>query len=149
MAICHDTDKEAFQKLVNYFKEQLEDVPVELSLGYSWTMDGEMAEVIREAHEYLEKDKQRLLANNDYDGKMRRQLADRITQQMKDGNFRVFLQPKVDAVSEEVVGGEALIRLYTEGHGYAAPSFFIPVMEERGVIHMIDLFVLEEVFMKV
>lgn len=147
LAVCHDTGREDFQKLVTYFKEQMSDLSVEVSIGYAWFSDGDLVTALTTVHEYLEKDKQRLLANNDYDGKMRRQLADRITQQMKDGNFRVFLQPKVDAVSEEVVGGEALIRLYTEGHGYAAPSFFIPVMEERGVIHMIDLFVLEEVFM--
>lgn len=146
LTICHDTDKDSFQKLVDYFREQMVELSVELSIGYSWTMDGELAEVIREAQDYQEKDKKRLSSNNSHEGKLTKKIAEDVEQQIRDGNFRVFLQPKVNISSGKTVGGEGLIRLYEEVRGFVSPAFFIPILEEKNVIHMVDLFVLEEVF---
>ena len=146
MTICHDIDKDSFQKLVNYFREQMSDLSVELSLGYSWTADGDLADVIRIAQDYQEKDKKRLAADNNHDGKQTKKIAEDVESQIANGNFRVFIQPKVNITSEKTVGGEALIRLYEEVRGFVSPAFFIPLLEEKGAIHLVDLFVLEEVF---
>lgn len=146
MAICHNTDKTAFQKLVNYAKEQIEELDVELSIGYSWTADGDIADVIREAGDYLEKDRARLQASNNADGKMFRHIENGVLEQIEKKNFRVFLQPKVSMSSEKTVGSEALIRLYDDVRGFVSPAFFIPILEQRGAVYLIDLFVLQEVF---
>ena len=146
LTICHNTEKEDFQKLVNYFKEQMEELGVELSCGYSWTADGDLADVIRVAHDYLQKDKLRLENSNNQEGKLLKQIEQDVLQQIRDGNFRVFLQPKVSISSGKTVGGEGLIRLYEEVRGFVSPAFFIPVLEQRGVVYLIDLFVLQEVF---
>lgn len=146
MTICHNTDKLAFQKLVNYAKELLDEVDVEVSVGYSWTLDGDMANVIREANEYMEKDRARLEAHNNAEGKMLKHIENGILEQIEKGNFRVFLQPKVNIASSKTVGAEALIRLYDDVRGFVSPAFFIPILEERGAVYYIDLFVLQEVF---
>ncbi len=146
MAICHNTDKVAFQKLVNVAKELLEEVDVEVSVGYSWTADDDLANVIREAKEYMEKDRERLAINNNASGKMFRHIENGVLEEISKGNFRVFLQPKVSIASGKTVGAEALIRLYNDVRGFVSPAFFIPILEERGVVYLIDLFVLQEVF---
>lgn len=146
MAVCHNIDKAAFQKLVNYAKEQIEELDVEISSGYSWTADGDIADVIREANDYLERDRERLLAENNEDGKNFRHIENGVLEQIDKGNFRVFLQPKISIASGKTVGGEALIRLYDEVRGFVSPAFFIPLLEQRGAVYLIDLFVLQEVF---
>lgn len=146
LAICHETEKEDFQKLVNYFKEQMEELGVELSCGYSWTANGDLADVIREANDYLKKDKIRLENNNNQEGKILKQIEQDIQKLIREGNFRVFIQPKVDIVSGKTVGGEGLIRLYDEVRGFVPPAYFIPLLEQRGVVYLIDLFVLKEIF---
>lgn len=146
MAICHNTNKEDFQKLVNYFKELAEELNVELSIGYSWAADSTLPEVLREAKDFLEKDRERLENSNDRDGKTLKQIEQDIGVQTRNGNFRVFLQPKVQVATEKTIGAEALIRLYDDARGYVSPAYFIPLLEERGVVYLIDLFVLEEVF---
>ncbi len=146
LAICHEIDKESFQKLIGYFKEQMQDLSVELSTGYSWTADGDFANVIREAIEYQEKDKISLSTDNNVLGKEMKKVAEDVKNQIAEGNFRVFLQPKVNISTGKTTGGEALIRLYDQKRGFVSPAFFIPILEEKGAIHLVDLFVLEEVF---
>ncbi len=146
LAICHNTEKNAFQKLINYAKELMDEVDVELCIGYSWTADGDLADVIRDAQKYLEKDRMRLENSNNMDGKLFKRIKNGVLEEIDNGNFRVFLQPKVNIISGKTVGGEALIRLYDDVRGFVSPAFFIPLLEERGAVHLIDLFVLEEVF---
>lgn len=56
--------------------------------------------------------------------------------------FTTFIQPKVNSLGE-IVGGEALVRWLTD-KPYASPAHFIPVAEDSGLIHQIDLQVMED-----
>lgn len=56
--------------------------------------------------------------------------------------FTTFIQPKVNSAGE-IVGGEALVRWLTD-KPYASPTQFIPVAEDSGLIHQIDLQVMED-----
>ena len=57
----------------------------------------------------------------------------------------IYLQPKVDLLSRETIGAEALIRYRHEERGMLPPDFFIPQLEKEHLIRYIDLFVLEQV----
>lgn len=144
LAICHNTDKVTFQKMVNYAQELMEEVDVEVSIGYAWTVDGDLADVLREAQEYLEKDRARLDIHNDAEGKLFKHIERGVEEEIAKGNFKVYLQPKVSLITGKTVGAEALIRLFNDVRGIVSPAFFIPLLEERGAVHFIDLFVLEE-----
>lgn len=63
---------------------------------------------------------------------------------VKDNEFFVFFQPKVDAVSEMVVGFEALLRWNNPELGYVSPTEFIPVAEKNSSIEPLGFFVLEQ-----
>ncbi len=49
----------------------------------------------------------------------------------------IFFQPQADAITGRIVGFEALARWEHEKLGRVAPSRFIPVAEDNGLIHLI------------
>lgn len=61
------------------------------------------------------------------------------------GMFHIYLQPKADVVTGEVVGAEALVRLIHNTLGIITPEKYIPMLEEEGMIRYIDYFMFEEV----
>ena len=63
---------------------------------------------------------------------------------IKNGEYVVYLQPKFDTQSEEIVGAEALIRKKANGQ-MIMPNEFLPVYEENGLIMMLDMYVLETI----
>jgi len=60
------------------------------------------------------------------------------------GEFKVFLQPKVNAHENRVVGCEALIRWEHPVEGFLVPGKFVPFAEEVGLISDIDRYVISE-----
>lgn len=62
------------------------------------------------------------------------------------GFFKVYFQPKVDIVTNEIIGAEALVRLVDKDGHLISPGRFIPLAEESGLIVEIDKFVYEETF---
>jgi PAS domain S-box-containing protein/diguanylate cyclase (GGDEF)-like protein len=61
-------------------------------------------------------------------------LENRMQVALQEHQFVLHYQPKVNAVSGEVVGAEALIRWQDPKEGLIAPGRFIPVLEETGLI---------------
>lgn len=78
-----------------------------------------------------------------YEMDMEAEIIDKIhlSNMMKSNRFinqlRVFYQPKIDIVTEEVVGMEALARWEVEGK-LISPNQFIPIAEANGKIGIID-----------
>ena len=62
--------------------------------------------------------------------------------------IRVFYQPIVRAVSGKVCHEEALARWFEPGKGMLSPADFIPTLEDSGIIHKLDLYVVEQVLEK-
>lgn len=87
-----------------------------------------------------------------FDEKMRRdmllekQIENSIVEALETGQFRIYIQPKVNMVTGKVVGGEALIRWLHPTKGIIAPGDFINVLERNGFIINVDIFVWVEVF---
>ena len=65
---------------------------------------------------------------------------------LEKGFFKVFFQPKVDTVTGEIMGAEALVRLVDRDNKLVPPGKFIPLAEENGLIVEIDKFVYDKTF---
>lgn len=64
---------------------------------------------------------------------------------MRNGEFKVYIQPKWDLVHDCIYGGEALVRWIKSDGSMVYPDQFIPVFERNGFIEKLDLYMLEEV----
>ena len=57
--------------------------------------------------------------------------------------FELYYQPQVDAMTQQIVGLEALIRWRHPAKGLVSPGHFIPVIEEIGLMPALTYWVLE------
>ena len=63
---------------------------------------------------------------------------------IKDREFQVYYQPKVDVMTGEIVGAEALVRWFRDGK-LVMPMEFIPILEQNTDICTLDFYVLDMV----
>lgn len=63
---------------------------------------------------------------------------------LRDGEFRLYYQPKIDLATGLMVGSEALIRWLDPEHGVVTPKQFVPIAEESGLIVQIGNWVMRE-----
>ena len=71
-------------------------------------------------------------------------LENELHQSLQNKDFYLLYQPKVDRVSEQIVGVEALIRWNRKEKEEVFPSEFIPLAEETGLIISLGKWVIEE-----
>lgn len=67
-------------------------------------------------------------------------MAKNIRIALEEKQFEVYYQPQIDAVTNKLLGMEALIRWKT-AQGFVSPAVFIPIAEDAGLIDKIGEFV--------
>jgi len=63
---------------------------------------------------------------------------------LEDDEFILFIQPKINGATGEIVGGEALLRWDNPDYGIVNPLEFLPALESSGLIHSVGEWVLNE-----
>ncbi|TCZ80101.1 EAL domain-containing protein [Paenibacillus albiflavus] len=87
-----------------------------------------------------------------YDDKLHEQIIkeERIELLMEDAlanqEFIVYLQPKVNLMTEQIIGAEALVRWQRPNGKMITPNDFIPLFEKNGFIKQLDFYIYEQVF---
>lgn len=81
--------------------------------------------------------------NNDIKVKIEKQrrIEDSMYKSLRNGDFKVYYQPKHNAKTGELVGAEALVRWIHPEYGFMSPGDFIPLFETNGFIVENDRFV--------
>lgn len=88
---------------------------------------------------------------SEYDDELRkdlliqRKIAESAEDSLLKQQFVIYYQPKFDAKSESIIGGEALIRWHHPELGFMNPATFIPIFERNGFIKKLDYYVWKEV----
>ena len=67
-----------------------------------------------------------------------------LTDAVPRGQLKVALQPQISLVTGEITGAEALVRWHHPRDGIRAPSTFIPIAEQTGIISEIGDWVIAE-----
>ncbi len=79
----------------------------------------------------------------DYENRLN--VTNRMKNALKNHEFSVFYQPKIDFQTLRVGGAEALVRWLPKDEKAIFPDEFIPVFEKNGFILSLDMYVLEDV----
>lgn len=58
--------------------------------------------------------------------------------------FKLFIQPKYDILTNKIVGGESLVRWITKDNVIISPANFIPIFEKNGFVINLDKYIWEE-----
>ena len=77
--------------------------------------------------------------------KREQKLMGRFEQALENGEFQVYLQPKVRLRDGRIGGAEALVRWMEAGGRMISPGEFIPVFERNGSICKLDLYMFRQV----
>lgn len=64
---------------------------------------------------------------------------------LETNQFHIYLQPKTDMHTGEIVGSEALVRWIHPTKGVISPADFVPIFEGNGFISEVDYYMLEKV----
>jgi diguanylate cyclase (GGDEF)-like protein/PAS domain S-box-containing protein len=71
-------------------------------------------------------------------------LENQLRQALERKEFALFYQPKMNLVSGEITGAEALLRWNDPETGLVSPNRIIPILEETGLIHDVGRWALNE-----
>jgi diguanylate cyclase (GGDEF)-like protein len=71
-------------------------------------------------------------------------IENRLRQALEHEEFVLHYQPKVNLVSGELTGAEALIRWNDPQNGLQPPARFIPILEQTGLIHAVGRWALRK-----
>ncbi len=63
---------------------------------------------------------------------------------LENGEFHIYLQPKVNMVTSELCGAEALSRWVHPTEGVRPPKMYIGLFEKNGFISRLDMYVVEQ-----
>ncbi len=74
-----------------------------------------------------------------------RKVEDDMYKALENREFKVYLQPKIDAKKEKLAGAEALVRWIHPTEGFIPPNKFIPIFEKNGFILQLDDYMLREI----
>ena len=142
---------------INQFNQQLK-IPYRLDLLFGIYMPMNESESLDTMLEYalqmldLDKDAPQFRFFNSYPdiektGK-RWEVIEQLDRSLANGDFVVYMQPKVRLGDGRIVGAEALVRWRHPTRGLLTPEMFIPLLEDYHLIHRFDQHLFEMVCRK-
>ena len=78
------------------------------------------------------------------DSEEQQALLEGVEPALEQGQFKVWLQPQVDYKTKRLTGAEALTRWVHPQRGMIPPGVFVPLLENRGLISLLDQYVWEK-----
>lgn len=147
LVLLTDINKNTVDKYVEAAKAKLKTEEFNTSFGISWDdIEKDLDEMIESATYIMQINKKHHyeILQESMDIHRRKLLRD-LMESIKQKDFIVYLQPKVNMEKQTIIGAEALIRQKHKDFGILPPSEFIPILESNNLIRYIDLYVFEEI----
>lgn len=146
-AVCQNLTYEAFVGKVERARKALEaDYPTVFSLGYAWGDREISVEKLKlNAETMLSDAQQEFMRREIREGRREEpEIMRNLRRMIEEKWFKVYLQPKADVASGQIVGAEALVRLLDPQKGMISPGAFIGVLEKENMIRYLDMYMLEQ-----
>ena len=149
IAFCPNTTKEVFQgrcmRLISILQRRY---PGQIRMGSAWA-DGVFSgrKLVDEARQDMHLEQKR--AYIDATGIQSMENLFQSDNGLSSPRPVVYFQPQIDMLSGTLIGAEALVRGMEDDGSIIPPSRFIDILEEKGTIRELDLFVLDKALRQV
>jgi len=143
---CPDIELDQFHQVLADLKTAFRASPdCKISIGSSWTQRNVNIDTqILQADEQMRVEKQSYYHNAYLEGhQIGANPAADVLEEIANGRFIVYYQPKVDLASHRIVGAEALVRKLDRDGSIIPPAQFISQYEARNVLMHVDIYVLD------
>ncbi|MDO5112056.1 MAG: EAL domain-containing protein [Clostridia bacterium] len=147
LVLCMNITHDEFTKRCESIRRVFDTVyPGRMSIGCTWAdSDINMLKMLDHSVKLATLSKQSYYLNEVHGSKHMKSEALRVLlEHLEAKRFRVWFQPKANVSTGEIVGAEALVRLFDPQRGIVGPQEFIPVFERGHAIRELDFFVLNE-----
>lgn len=149
--LCSGMSREEFDSRVRKLRISFQrDILVNAAIGTRWA-DGheDIKAIISAADARMYEDKKEYYRRHTMSKRYRHHsdellyLADPriLEEELKNGRFLVYLQPKISSAAREIAGAEALIRYRSRKDMLVSPADFLPLLEELQTVSMVDFYV--------
>lgn len=139
---------EEFTARVNDMRHKMDlQTPDGVSVGNTWAeQPGDFEALLRHAEERMLVNKQLYYKNSD---DMRKhylpEMVKNLTKEVDEGYYRIYLQPKFNSSTGEILSAEALARYQAPGVAVKPPGRFVPLLEKMKIVRHLDFYMLAEV----
>ena len=145
LVLSQDIAYSEFVQKVQIVRQKIDEFYYNMvSFGHTWSNSGiSIPRMIQQSDEMIALEKSAYyteIHQNHYSN-----LRNRLNISLRNHQFEIYLQPKIDLATQEIYGAEALVRYIDPKFGVMAPDKFLPQFEENKLIRYIDFFVMEEV----
>lgn len=146
LIVSENISVDSFRRRLGKMKERCISI-CSISVGSAWSdTDIRMDSLMRNADEQRMIAKQKHYDNRENDNRRwNNDIRKDLLESLKQKRFCIYLQPKIDSRNNRLCGAEALVRCNHPEEGVVMPMKFIPHLEQAGLIHYIDFFVMEKV----
>lgn len=155
VVLCQDIDQTEFQVKVQELKYIFQSKDrYSIAMGSRWEENPQdIQNLLYYADEKMYLDKQRFYRGNRLTERYRFRLDDILglsapgvlLDMIDAGNFIVYYQPKFSIQNNAITGAEALVRCKVKENIVYTPNRFVPILEETGLISVLDFYVFENV----
>lgn len=148
LVVVENMEYKVLNNLIKEIKDCFsKDYKFMVSIGFAWdNVEKNLAELVEKANDIMLVNKEHYY-NSNYSLKDtdRHNRLQGLLNEIENGHFIVYFQPKYNFTLKKLTGAEALIRYYSEEKGIVPPVRFIDLLEKNNLIRYIDLFVLDQV----
>ena len=146
LAILEDASYEQFITKVQNASTKLNNISLGLaSMGYAWQkVDINIDTLVAHAENMMREEKNKYYKNLKK-GHHEPVIKQDLLNDIEEGRFIICFVPKVDVITEEIVGAEAVVRYHHKDLGIMNPARYIKLLEETKLAHYLDFYVFEQV----
>ncbi len=149
VAFCEGISEFRFSKMVQKLELSMTGENSDYNMSFGSVYKNGQMDISREiayADELMAVEKQRYYKAKFDDGVIYKVgVVETLLNELKNGMFMVYYQPKVELKTGKISGAEALIRKRDNDGNVVPPNMFVPIYESEKIVRHIDFFVLETV----
>ena len=146
LVVLENATYEQFITKVEGAENKLNNISLGLaSIGYAWQkIDINIDTLVSHAENMMREEKKKYYKNLKK-GHHEPIIKQDLLNDIEEGRFIVCLVPKVDVMTEEIIGAEAVVRYHHKDLGIMNPGRYITLLEETQLAHYLDFYVFEQV----